>query len=219
MTRVRHRDRGAPHRDGPRRLRGRASATTRRCARPTRPRSSRRSMKQLARAHGLVGHVHGEVERRSPGLERAPAPVALERRAARRRRATRSTTRKDESKLSRDGAPLPRRSGRAHARADGALLADDQQLQALRARRVGAAHRVVGRREPHLRDPRHPRRRRARRASSTGRPRPTSTRTSRSRRASPQASTGSRTRSSRRPQARGDAGDRATELRSRFRAR
>ena len=42
-----------------------------------------------------------------------------------------------------------------------------------------------------MRDPRHPGRREARRASSTGRPRPTSTRTSRSPRASPRASTGS----------------------------
>ena len=64
-------------------------------------------------------------------------------------------------------------------------------LQALRARRVGAAHGHVGRREPHLRDPRDRRRPELDARSSTGRRRRTSTRTSRWRRASPPGSTAS----------------------------
>ena len=36
-----------------------------------------------------------------------------------------------------------------------ALLADGERYKRIRAGRVGAAHRVLGRREPHHRDPRH----------------------------------------------------------------
>ena len=36
------------------------------------------AMKQVCLAARLLGHVHGEVERGLAGLERAPAPVALE---------------------------------------------------------------------------------------------------------------------------------------------
>ncbi len=84
----------------------------------------------------------------------------------------------DPRAAERDGAALPRRPARADARADGALLADHQQLQALRARRLGAAHRDAGAsrtgRAPSAPSPAG----RRRRASSTGRPPPTSTRTS-----------------------------------------
>ena len=105
------------------------------------------AMKQVCFEREPLVHVHGEVERGAPRLERAPAPVALEGGDER-------LLRRERPELAqRDGEELPRRPGRADARADRALCADGERVQALRPRRVGAAHRVVGDREPHLRDP------------------------------------------------------------------
>ena len=54
---------------------------------------------------------------------------------------------------------LPRRSGRADAQPHCPLFADRQQLQAVRARRLGATDGELGRGEPHVRHSRHSRRR------------------------------------------------------------
>ena len=108
------------------------------------------AMKQIAHAHGLSVTFMAKWNAKLPGLERPPAPEPVDtdgQERLRRRRAREHGSR-------RRAAPLPRRPARADARAHRALLAHHQQLQALRARRVGAAHRDLGRREPHLRDPR-----------------------------------------------------------------
>ena len=105
-------------------------------------------------------------------------------------------------KLSARRAPLPRRAGRADARADGAHLAHRQQLQALRARACGRRSPRAGasRTAPAPSAPSPGARRR--RGSSTGRRRRTSTRTSRWRRPSRRGSRASSTASSRRRRSR-----------------
>ena len=90
---------------------------------------------------------------------------------------------------------VPRRPDRLPAGAGGLRRADDQLVQALRRRELGADDARLGPRQPHVRLPhRRPRRRRCapRRASRAA----TSTRTSPSPRCSRPACTGSRTSSS-----------------------
>ena len=105
------------------------------------------AMKQISFASSEISAARScRSGTRSSRVERAPASVALERGRERLLRRGRSEL------VERCGEELPRRPGRADARAHGALRADGERLQTLRPGRVGAAHRVVGGRESHLRD-------------------------------------------------------------------
>ncbi len=139
-------DRGVSHRDRARGVRGRARYTDAleaadKCGAlqddDEAPRTSSRPR----------GDVHGEVEREAPRIERPSArePLGL---AAR-----------EEPLLGPEGgaraqparAALRRWAGAPDAGAHRDLFADRQFVQALRAGRLGAAQRDVGRREPHVR--------------------------------------------------------------------
>ena len=157
-------------------------------------------MKQIAHRLGYAVTFMAKWNHDAARVERPHASVALEGRAR-----TPSTTPARPQQAERARAALPRRPARADARAHRALFADRQQLQALRARRVGAAQRELGRREPHLRHPRHPGEREVHARSSTGRRPRTSTRTSRWRRPSRRASGASSSGASRRRRSTGDA--------------
>ena len=149
-------DRGRARADG-----RRTTSTSRACTpRPARACTRRRSatrdpvraadmaalfkttMKVLCARHGCTRDVHGEVEPEPARLERPhpPEPVEPRRREepVRRRRAPSTGSRATLGEHYLGGLLA------LIARADRALLADHQQLQALRARHVGAAHARPG---------------------------------------------------------------------------
>ena len=143
-------------------------------------------LKELAEAHGHERDLHGQVRRRRRRLE---LPHPLQPLARRQERLRQGPVRR---------LPLvPRRLDRARARRDGVLRADDQLLQALRRRLLGAdaprlEHTTTARRASASSA-------RARACASSAASRaPTATPTSRSPPRSPRASTASPTRSSRR---------------------
>ena len=138
----------------------------------------------------LLDHVHGEAVRVVDRQLVPRARLALPRRLSRVRDGRRALR------------PLPRRADRRVRGARDLPRADDQLVQALRGRELGADHARVGEGQPDVRVPRRrPRRRRgaSRRGSRAG----TSTRISPSRRSSRPACTGSSRSSSPRRRSRG----------------
>ena len=171
----------------------RSQRALRRSARHGRPPRRVQAMHEGARRRGgLQRDFHGEVHLR-PGRLELPHPFQpLARRA---KRVSRETDPRPGAMLRR--FPLvSRRLDRARARRHGVLRADDQLLQALRRRLVGADAARVELRQPHRRFSR--RRRRARAcASNAAFPAPTAIPISPSQRPSPRASTASGIASSR----------------------
>ena len=98
----------------------------------------------------LLDHVHGEAR---PRVDRHLVPHPLVAVARRRERVCRRDATSFRS--------VPRRLDRVRARAGALLRADDQLVQALRRRVVGADDARVGARQPHVRVPRRRARRRA----------------------------------------------------------
>ena len=95
------------------------------------------AVKEICARHGVTACFMAKWNAAAARLLRARAPVAL----GRGRRGNRFHDPAAPGGMSRDHASLRRRADRAHARADRALLADHQQLQA-------DASRTPGRRPP-----------------------------------------------------------------------
>ena len=146
-------DRGTPHRDGTGRRRGGDPL----CARP-RGRRPGRALQDLHEglrpARRADGDLHGEVEQRLPRPERPPAHLA----GRPRERAQRLPRRGRRALDERDDATLRRRAGPLPARAAGDGRARRSTATDAWSRDVGADGLELGRREPHHRDPRDPRR-------------------------------------------------------------
>ena len=143
MPRVRHPDRGAAHRNRPRRLRGRDPVLARRSRRPTARSCSRPAPRRSARASASCRASWPS------GARSTRAARATSTRACPTARRTCFYDAKGRARHEPAVRELPRRPGRGADGVRADVLADDQQLQAAGRRLLGAGQADLGRRQPH----------------------------------------------------------------------